>query len=104
MSQLYSLAQIAALGWLPPDEAARLRAEVARVEGVLETQVASISSRQSEVIGLRVRGLTMKAVARRLNITPRTVAFHKYSVMAQHNLRDNADLLHFAIAHSILAI
>ena len=104
MAESYSLEQIAALGWLPPDEAALLRAAVAHAKGVLETHGPSLSSRQSEVIRLLVGGLTMKAVARRLNITPRTVAFHKYTVMAQHHLRDNSDLLRFAIAHGILTI
>ena len=104
MSQHYSLAQIVALGWIPPDEAARLRVAAGCAAVVFESQATLISRRQSEVIGLLVSGLTMKDVAGRLNITPRTVAFHKYTVMAQHSLRNNADLLRFAILHRILSI
>src|SRR5262245_4720508 len=42
-----------------------------------------LSQRQREVLQLLAEGRTMKEVARILNITPRTVAFHKYSMMQE---------------------
>jgi DNA-binding NarL/FixJ family response regulator len=64
--------------------------------------LARISLREREVLGLLVSGLPMKAVARRLGITPRTVAFHKYKVMETLGLKDNAQLLEFALRHGLL--
>lgn len=61
-----------------------------------------LSRREHEVIQLLVRGLPMKEVGRRLGISPRTVAFHKYRGMAALKLRRNADLVTFAIEHGLL--
>jgi DNA-binding CsgD family transcriptional regulator len=37
-----------------------------------------------------------------LNVTPRTVAFHKYRVMEELNLKTTADLIQYAIKTRIL--
>jgi len=39
----------------------------------------------------------MKEVADVLKVTPRTVAFHKYRVMEELNIRTTAELIQFAI-------
>ncbi len=44
----------------------------------------------------------MKQVAALLNVTPRTVAFHKYRMMEQLNIRSSAELIQFAISHHIV--
>lgn len=61
-----------------------------------------LSSRELEVLQLVVSGLPMKSVARRLGITPRTVAFHKYRAMRLLGLHGNADLVDYAIQHGLL--
>jgi DNA-binding NarL/FixJ family response regulator len=61
-----------------------------------------LSGRELEVVALLVRGLPMKQVARRLNITPRTVAFHKYNAMSALGLQGNADLLKYAMQTGLL--
>lgn len=65
--------------------------------------LTQISLREREVLGRLVSGLPMKAVARLLGITPRTVAFHKYKAMEKLGLKDNAQLLDFALRHGMLA-
>lgn len=62
----------------------------------------SLTPRQREVVGLLAEGKSMKEVASVLNVTPRTVAFHKYRVMRELNLRTTADLIQFAIKSRIL--
>lgn len=59
-----------------------------------------LTSRQKEVLKLLAEGLTMKEVAHALGITPRTVAFHKYTMMEQLNIKSNAELMSFAVSHS----
>lgn len=66
-----------------------------------EPVLGVISPRERQVLGLLMRGLTMKEVARILNIAPRTVAFHKYKVMEKNELRTNSELISFAIRHGI---
>ena len=58
-----------------------------------------LTSRQKEVLQLLAEGFSMKQVANRLDITPRTVAFHKYSIMQQLNIKSNAELMTFAASH-----
>lgn len=56
-----------------------------------------LSPRQREVLQLLAEGYTMKEIARLLGITPRTVAFHKYSMMEVLGLRSSAELIRFAV-------
>lgn len=61
-----------------------------------------LTPRQREVVALLAEGKSMKEVASVLNVTPRTVAFHKYRIMADLNIRTTADLIQFAIKARIL--
>src|SRR5215469_12526476 len=61
-----------------------------------------LTPRQREVVLLLAEGKSMKQVASVLNVTPRTVAFHKYRVMQELNLETTADLIQFAIKSRIL--
>lgn len=62
----------------------------------------TLTPRQREVVVLLAEGKSMKQVASVLNITPRTVAFHKYRVMQELHLETTADLIQFAIKSRIL--
>jgi DNA-binding NarL/FixJ family response regulator len=56
-----------------------------------------LTMRQREVVQLVAEGHSMKEVANILNIAPRTVAFHKYRIMEQYNLKSTAELIQFAL-------
>lgn len=62
----------------------------------------NLTPRQREVIQLIVEGRSMKEVAAMLNITPRTVAFHKYQIMSQLRIRTTAELIQYAIKRHIV--
>ncbi|HYL95767.1 MAG TPA: response regulator transcription factor [Terriglobales bacterium] len=66
--------------------------------------VMQLSPREREVLRHLVTGMSMKAVARLLNIAPRTVAFHKYRAMETLGQHGNSDLVDFAIRHGLLAV
>jgi DNA-binding NarL/FixJ family response regulator len=61
-----------------------------------------LTPRQREVLQLLAEGRSMKEAAEILNVTPRTVAFHKYRMMEQLNLKNNADLIQFALRENIV--
>ena len=61
-----------------------------------------LTPRQREVLQLLAEGHSMKQVAALLNVTPRTVAFHKYRMMEQLNIRSTAELIQFAITHHLV--
>ncbi len=64
----------------------------------------SLSLRQREVLQLLAEGKSAKEVAKILKITPRTVEFHKYTLMQQLNIKTSAELVHYAIKHGIVSI
>ena len=59
----------------------------------------NLSIRQREVLQLLAEGHTMKQVAGILNIAPRTVAFHKYRIMEDLDIKTNSELIQYAIKH-----
>jgi DNA-binding NarL/FixJ family response regulator len=55
-----------------------------------------LTARQREVLQLLAEGKSMKEAADALNITPRTVAFHKYSMMQHLGITRNSELVRYA--------
>jgi len=63
----------------------------------------NLTIRQREVLQLLAEGHTMKQVAADLNITPRTVAFHKYQIMEDLDIKTNSELIQYAIKHGLVS-
>ncbi|MEM9456927.1 MAG: response regulator transcription factor [Myxococcota bacterium] len=59
---------------------------------------ANLTERQVEVLRQLGQGLTMKEVAAKIHISPRTVAFHKYRIMEQLGVQTNAELIRYALS------
>jgi DNA-binding NarL/FixJ family response regulator len=62
-----------------------------------------LSAREREVLQLLAEGKSMKEVASVLDISPRTVEFHKYRVMELLGVKTNAELVQYAIRHGLIA-
>lgn len=62
-----------------------------------------LSPREREVLQLLAEGKSMKEVAAVLEISPRTVEFHKYRVMELLGVKSNAELVQYAIKHGLIA-
>ena len=62
----------------------------------------SLTPRQREVLQLLAEGRSMKEAASVLNLTTRTVAFHKYRIMATLGLSTNSELVQYAIRNFII--
>ena len=61
-----------------------------------------ITEREREVLQLLAQGKQMKEVAAILQITPRTVAFHKYRMMEVLDAKSTAELIRYAVrTHSV---
>ena len=67
-----------------------------------ETPSRELTSRQREVLQLLAEGKSMKEVASILNVSARTVAFHKYRMMEQLKIKTNAELIQYAIRHHVI--
>jgi DNA-binding NarL/FixJ family response regulator len=66
--------------------------------------IRELTPRQREVLQLLAEGYSAKEIADILNISHRTVEFHKYRMMEQLNIKTSAELIHYAIKHGIISI
>jgi len=64
----------------------------------------ALTPRQREVLQLLAEGKSAKEIAASLDISARTVEFHKYQMMETLGLHTNAELVHFAIKHGLVGL
>ena len=62
-----------------------------------------LTVRQREVLQLVAEGMTVKEIASALNISPKTVEFHKSHIMTQLDLHTTAELTKYALVHGLIA-
>jgi DNA-binding NarL/FixJ family response regulator len=62
-----------------------------------------LTDRQREVLQLLAEGKVMKEVSEILNMSTRTVAYHKYRMMEVLGARSNAELVKYAVRNHIVA-
>lgn len=62
-----------------------------------------LTDRQREVLQLIAEGYSMEQIAILLHITTRTVAFHKYRMMEEFGIGNNAELIRFAIQQHLVS-
>ncbi len=63
-----------------------------------------LTPRQREVLQLVAEGHSIKEIAARLFISPKTVEFHKSRIMKALGLRNTAELVKYALKHGIVSI
>lgn len=66
--------------------------------------VTSLTQRQREVLQLVAEGKGTKAIASLLNISVKTVEFHKFRIMGELNLHSTAELIKYAIAEGLVSV
>lgn len=62
----------------------------------------NLTSRQREVLQLIAEGKSLKEIATILNVSPRTVEFHKYRIMEIAGVRSIAELTRYAVTHGLV--
>lgn len=60
-----------------------------------------LTNRQREVLQLVAEGHSAKSIADVLSISPKTVEFHKASMMRQLGLHSTAELIRYALSHGL---
>ena len=63
----------------------------------------NLTDRQREVLQLLAEGRSMKQAAFILNISERTVMYHKYHIMSEFEIKTNAELIQFALQQNLSA-
>jgi DNA-binding NarL/FixJ family response regulator len=72
----------------------------ARVEQYSKT----LTGRQRDVVQLFAEGRSIKQIAGHLNVSEKTVEFHKYHIMRSFNLKSNAELVLFALKQGLISM
>jgi DNA-binding NarL/FixJ family response regulator len=62
-----------------------------------------LTGRQREVLQLVAEGMTVKEIASTLNLSPKTVEFHKAQIMTHLDLHTTAELTKYALTHGLIA-
>lgn len=63
-----------------------------------------LTRRQREVLQLLAEGYLAKEIATILNISTRTVEYHKYQMMKDIGIKTIADLIRYAIKHKVVTV
>lgn len=63
---------------------------------------AQLNARQREVVQLWAEGHSIKEIAWELHLSEKTVEFHKHQIMQAHNLKNNAELVLFALDQGLI--
>ncbi|NGZ11504.1 MAG: response regulator transcription factor [Nitrospira sp. LK70] len=66
--------------------------------------VSSLTQRQREVLQLVAEGKGTKVIASILNISVKTVEFHKFRIMSELDLHSTAELIKYAIAEGLVSV
>ena len=64
----------------------------------------ALTPRQRDVIQLFAEGYSIKQIADQLNLSQKTIEFHKHHIMQSFNLKSNAELVLFALRHDLITI
>jgi DNA-binding NarL/FixJ family response regulator len=65
---------------------------------------ADLSSRQREILQLVAEGHSTKEIAGLLNVSPKTVEYHKARLVERLGLRTTAELTRYAIQHGLVSL
>jgi DNA-binding NarL/FixJ family response regulator len=61
-----------------------------------------LTARQREILQLVAEGFSAKEIAAQLNLSHRTIEFHKAKIMEVLNLHTTADLVKYAVSHGLV--
>ena len=70
--------------------------------GEKREKLFQLTPRQHEVVQLLAEGRSAREIASVMNISPRTVEFHKYSMMNELGMKTVAELIRYAINNGIV--
>jgi DNA-binding NarL/FixJ family response regulator len=64
--------------------------------------LGAVTPRQREILQLLAKGKSAKEIAAALDLSARTVEFHKYTLMDALGIENSAELIRFAVRHGLV--
>ena len=90
--------------YVTPVLAGEVLHDIQRDPKAVNDPVTLLTARQREILQLFAEGRSAKEIAGTIDISVRTVEFHKYQMMETLGLHNSTELTHFAIKHGIVTI
>ena len=87
--------------YLSPDIAQQMALAV--VSGGTQNPFEELTSRELEVAMMMAKGMRPRDIARAINLSPKTVATHKYKVYEKTAVSSEVELLKLAIRHGLVS-
>lgn len=87
--------------FVSPEIAGELLSAMRSGEGAELDPVRNLTLRQRQILRLLVDGHSAKVIANQLGISPRTVEFHKYSMMETLGAKSTAELIRMALQSGV---
>jgi len=81
----------------------RMAVAVLQPESAEALPHARLSDREYEVFRLLAAGESVTDIARKLNVSVKTISTHKFRIMQKMNLANSAELIRYAIRHGLAA-
>jgi len=72
------------------------------MDGGGQARHKALSEREFQILGLIARGKPPRAIAAELNVSVKTVATHRARLLQKMGLKNNAQLVQYAIEHQLL--
>jgi two-component system response regulator NreC len=88
----------------PPLSEHAIQAYLEKAQGTVLDPYETLTTREREVLHLAAEGLNHTEIAARLSISPRTVEMHHSNLMRKLHLRNQTELIRFAIQRGILPL
>jgi two-component system response regulator NreC len=88
----------------PPLSEHAIQAYLEKAQGTVLDPYETLTTREREVLHLAAEGLNHTEIAARLSISPRTVEMHHGNLMRKLHLRNQTELIRFAIQRGILPL
>jgi len=75
-----------------------------RVDGMPVDLQQTLTMREREIIQMVAEGQSSNQIGNKIGISPRTVEIHRSNLMKKLNLKNQAELILYAIKHGIIAL
>ncbi len=82
--------------------AERLEANRQKIKDTPSDAYETLTTREREIFQMTAEGRTSQEVGEKLNISPRTVEIHRRNLLSKLGIKNQADLIRFAIKRGIL--
>ena len=89
--------------YVPPNLASKVL-NSRKLDDSKQSTTIQLQPQHREILRLLAEGLTAKEIAVNLNLSAKTIEYHKYQIMLKLNVQSSAQLISYAVKHGITSV